>query len=56
MTLVLRRKLDSSQPPGNRLDLYGIVPDRLLGLDLTSIGLLPIQSDGQASTVQTTLT
>ncbi len=52
MTLTLIRKASSAQSPANRLDLFGIVPDRLLGLDVASINDLPIEVGGQAATLK----
>ena len=47
MTLTLKRKPSSSELASSRLDLFGIVPDRLLELDVASIGQLPIKLAGQ---------
>lgn len=47
MTLTLQRKLVSSEFANSRLDLFGIVPDRLLDLDVKSIGQLTITLNGQ---------
>lgn len=46
MTLLLRRRTDTPELSKCRLDLYGIVPDRLLGLNLASIQQLSFRLDG----------
>lgn len=52
MTLTLQRKPVSQELLNSRLDLYGLVPDRVLGLDVASIAQLPIGIDGRAAIVQ----
>ena len=47
MTLSLIRKPVSTELANSRLDMFGIVPDRLLGLDVESIGQLNVVLDAQ---------
>lgn len=51
MTLTLHRKEVPQNLANCRLDLYGIVPDQLLGLDVTSIGQLTIRVDARDALV-----
>ena len=52
MTLTLKRKPVTNQLATCRLDLYGIVPDRVLELDVASVGQLTIKVDDHVTPLQ----